>query len=117
MSHELPRELAEACLAAAQEATFQGFDDSVLASEFADPKRRRLMETIYRMGFESGWRIREKQIAAGVMVEATDEQIDAACSDVRHADHQDDPKGYDRAIARAVLAAFGVALPDGGQTV
>jgi hypothetical protein len=56
----------ESCLAAAQEATFAGFDDSVLKAEFTDPKRRRLMETIYRMGFESGWRIREQQIAHGV---------------------------------------------------
>lgn len=58
---DLPRELMESCLAAAQEATFEGFDDSVLKAEFADPKRRRLMETLYRMGFESGWRIREQQ--------------------------------------------------------
>jgi hypothetical protein len=54
------REVMESCLAVSQEATFQGFDDSVLKSEFADPKRRRLMEAIYRMGFESGWRVMEK---------------------------------------------------------
>jgi hypothetical protein len=56
---QLPRELMESCLAASQEATFQGFSDSVLKDKIT-----RLHETVYRMGFESGWRIREQQIAA-----------------------------------------------------
>lgn len=56
---EIPRELMESCLAASQEATFAGFDDSVLKEVFSGPHRR-LFETVYRMGFESGWRIREK---------------------------------------------------------
>ena len=61
---ELPRELMESCLAAAQDATFEGFDDSVLKDVFSGPHRR-LLETVYRMGFESGWRIREKQASKG----------------------------------------------------
>lgn len=66
MANELPRELMESCCAAAQEATMQGFDDSVLSHVFGDPKHRRLLETVYRMGFESGWRIREQQATYGV---------------------------------------------------
>jgi len=62
---EQPRELMEAFLATAQEATFHGFDNSVLKEVFAGPHRR-LLETLYRMGFEAGWRIREQQIADGM---------------------------------------------------
>lgn len=65
MSHQLPRELMESHLANAQEATMQGFSDSVLASAIT-PFVQRMMDTCYRMGFESGWRIREEEIAAGV---------------------------------------------------
>jgi hypothetical protein len=65
MANELPRELMESCLAVSQEATMQGFSESVLASAIT-PFVQRMMDTCYRMGFESGWRIREKQIASGV---------------------------------------------------
>lgn len=66
---ELPRELMESCLAAASEATFEGFANSVVAD-----KINRLSTVIYRMGFESGWRIREKQVGAAAIRELSKEK-------------------------------------------
>jgi hypothetical protein len=64
MADKLPRELMESYLAQAHEATFDGFDKSVQREIFNGPHRR-LFETVYRMGFECGWRIREEAPAAG----------------------------------------------------
>lgn len=66
-------------------------------------------ERVPRYALYPGGVIDEPAGAASV-APLTNEQIDAACADVRYEDHQDDPKGYDRAIARAVLAASGVTI-------
>jgi hypothetical protein len=60
---ELPRELMESLLAAAEEATFQVVDAAVVKDVFVDQKIRRIFGAVYRMGFESGWRIHEKHTA------------------------------------------------------
>lgn len=55
--------LMDSFLAAAQEETFAGFDDSVLKDVFAGPHRR-VFEMVYRMGFQTGWRTAALALAA-----------------------------------------------------
>ena len=50
----------ESHLAVALESTFEGFDNSVLKEVFSDRKLRLIFETVYRMGFDTGWRVREE---------------------------------------------------------
>lgn len=53
--------------------------------------------------------------AAQDAVPLTDEQIDAATAEVLHVDYQDEPEGYDRAIARAIERAHGIGLVNQGK--
>lgn len=67
MAEQLPGELMESFLAAAQDETFKAFDDSLLKEIFSGPHRR-IFEMVYRIGFECGWCIRERQTSAGVVL-------------------------------------------------
>jgi hypothetical protein len=55
----LPRELMEACEAQAEDATMESFAQTAYADRID-----RFTRTVYRMGFESGWRVRQEHPAA-----------------------------------------------------
>lgn len=67
------------------------------------PKSLDEMRTAMRVAIEAARSIDDQQAAGSA--ELTDEQIDDLCFDIRHSDYQDDPLGYDRAIARAAWQA------------